>query len=178
MADERLAETIAKLNATIEPALERMGYELVHLELKRAGRGKMMLRVLIDFVGRDSYDPPQRGESGEPAPGELPPIDISDCIKVTKTLSPLLDVEDPIGSAYTFEVSSPGVNRPLTRPRHFELAVGKDVRVKTRVPVAGESFFIARLEEASEEGIALDVRGAQVSIPYRLISKANLEFKF
>ena len=81
-------------------------------------------------------------------------------------------------SKYTFEVSSPGINRPLKTPRHFALAQGMQVRVKTRVPVGDAKFFIAPLTEVDDDGITLDVRGEPVHIPFRLVAKANLEFEF
>jgi ribosome maturation factor RimP len=106
-------------------------------------------------------------------------VGIEDCTRVSRLVSPLLDVEDLIQVAYDLEVTSPGVNRPLKRPEHFRRAVGCDVRVKTRTPVEGGlSFFIAPLAEATEEGITLDVRGQPLAIPYRNISAAHVEYKF
>lgn len=183
MSDERLAETLERLHRLVEPLLERQGLELVDLELKRGPR-RFLLRVTIDKVGKTHYRGSATRNEDEALPEE---VGIDDCTRISRELSPLLDVEDVIKSAYLLEVSSPGVNRPLKKPEHFRLATGLDVRIKTRVPIAvttaagnpaNESFFIARLAEANDEGIALDVRGHRVDIPYRLIAQANIEYRF
>lgn len=176
VSEERLAETIERLHRLVEPLLAREGLELVDLELKR-GPKRYLLRVTIDKAGKTHYRGSAARSEDEAMPDE---VGIDDCTRISRELSPLLDVEDIIKSAYLLEVSSPGVNRPLKKPHHFELAQGCEVRVKTRTPVgpANESFFIARLTEASDEGIALDVRGTRVDIPYRLIAQANIEYRF
>jgi len=180
VSEERLAETIERLHRLVEPLLEREGLELVDLELKR-GPKRFLLRVTIDKAGKTAYRGSALREEGEPLSDE---VGIDDCTRISRDLSPLLDVEDVIKTAYQLEVSSPGVNRPLKKPHHFKLALGLDVRIKTRTPVASaaggpnESFFIARLTEANDEGIALDVRGQRVDIPYRLIAQANIEYRF
>ena len=176
MSEERLAETIERLHRLVEPLLEREGLELLDLELKR-GPKRYLLRVTIDKVGKAAYRGSAARSEDEVLPDE---VGIDDCIRISRDLSPLLDVEDVIKSAYLLEVSSPGVNRPLKKPHHFKLAQGLDVRIKTRTPVAptNESFFIARLIEANDEGIVIDVRGQRVDIPYRLIAQANIEYRF
>jgi len=170
MATERIAETIDRIRQAIIPLLEREGYELVELELKR-GPKRHLLRITVDRAGITRYRGSAKDEGDDG-------VGITDCVKVSKLLSPTLDVEDLIPTAYTLEVSSPGVDRPLKRPEHFERAIGLTIRVKTRVPVAGESFFIAPLTEVTDEGIALDVRGRRVDIPFRLIGQANIEYRF
>lgn len=174
--ERRLAETIERLHRLVEPVLEREGLELVDLELKR-GPKRYLLRVTIDKANKTAYRGSAQRDESEPVQDE---VGIDDCTRISRELSPLLDVEDVIKSAYLLEVSSPGVNRPLKVPRHFKLAQGLDVRVKTRAPVGphNESFYIARLTEADDDGIALDVRGERVEIPYRLIAQANIEYRF
>lgn len=176
MAEERIAETLERLIALVEPVVAREGMELVDLEFK-PGRRQAILRILIDRADRGAYRgrPPKKGE-----PSPTDEVGIEDCTRVSHALSPLLDVEDIIPTAYALEVSSPGVNRPLKHPRHFELAQGLDVRVKTRRPVGeqNESFFIARLVASDTEGITLEDRGQRVEIPYRLIARANVEYRF
>lgn len=176
MSEERLSETLERLHRLVEPLLEREGLELVDLELKR-GPKRYLLRVSIDKAGKTAYRGSASRSQDEPVSDE---VGIDDCTRISRELSPLLDVEDIIKSAYVLEVSSAGVNRPLKKPHHFKLAQGCDVRIKTRTPVgpANESFFIARLAEANEDGIALDVRGTRVDIPYRLIAQANIEYRF
>lgn len=179
MASERLAETIDTLHRVIEPVLEREGFELVELEYKLTGakRSRYLLRLTVDRVGRTSYDP-VREDDGTGRAVPVGGVTVQDCALLAKAIGPLLDVEDVVPGAYHLEVSSPGVNRPLKKPEHFALAVGRKVRVKTRVPVEGESFFLAPLVASDDEGLVLDVRGTEVRIPYRLVGKANLEFEF
>lgn len=173
MAQERLAETIERIEALVLPVLTREGLELVDLEYKRAPK-RFMLRLLVDRAGRTRY----QGSARDPEPpGEG--VTIDDCVRVSKLVGPLLDVEDVIPTAYTLEVSSPGVNRPLKTPAHFKAAVGLMVRLKTRVPVhQADSFFIAPLTEADDERVVLDVRGTPVEVPYRLVASASIEYQF
>lgn len=171
MADERLAETLTRLEDLIGPVIEGEGFELVHFTYKPGAHG-YMLRLMIDRPGRSSYAAPKTAEE-RIALG----VTIDDCAVVSRAVGPALEVEDVIPSAYTLEVSSPGVDRPLVKPAHFALALGMKVRLKTRVPVAGESFFIAELKAVESSHIVLDVRGEDVEVPYRLVSKANLEME-
>ncbi len=171
MAADHIAETLERLAEAIAPIVEREGFELFDMELKRSSKGHL-LRVTIDVQGRESY--PEA--AGRAAAGET--VGIHDCVRVAKALGPVLDVEDLVPGKYTLEVSSPGVNRVLKTPRHFELAVGRKVRVKTRIPVEGESFFIAPLVAADADRVVLDVRGSEVEVPYRLVSRAILEAEF
>lgn len=175
MSEERFAETMERLHRLVEPVLEREGLELVDLELKR-GPKRYLLRVTIDKAGKTAY----RGAAARDKDELGDEVSIDDCTRISRELSPLLDVEDVIKASYLLEVSSPGVNRPLKTPRHFKLAKGLDVRIKTRTPVGpnNDSFFIARLDEAGDDGITIDVRGRGVEIPYRLIAKANIEYRF
>ena len=173
MVQERLAETLERIEALVRPALEREGFELVDLEYKR-GTKRYLLRLLVDRAGRTRY----RGSVRDPEP-VADSVGIDECVTISKLVGPLLDVEDVIPIAYTLEVSSPGVNRPLKRPEHFRAAAGLMVRVKTRVPVGGgESFFIAPLIEVDDERIVLDVRGQRVEVPYRLVAAASIEYQF
>ena len=170
MPKEHLAETLDRLHEIVESVVVREGYELVDLELG-GGKQRKRLLVMIDRPGRTSYAAPSRdGETLGPAP-----VGIRDCVKITKALGPVLDVEDAIRSAYNLEVSSPGLDRPLKTPHHFRLASGLTVRVKTRVPIDGENFFVAPLLKADDEEVVLSVRGAEVRIPYRHIRQARLE---
>ncbi|MDP6944844.1 MAG: ribosome maturation factor RimP [Myxococcota bacterium] len=173
MPNEQIAETLDRLHQIVEGVVVREGYELVDLDLG-GGKKRKRLLVMIDRPGRTSYARPARGGDGEgPAA-----VGIADCVKITRALGPVLDVEDVIRSAYNLEVSSPGLDRPLKRPEHFRLAVGMTVRLKTRVPIDGESFFVAELLRADEDGVEISVRGEERCIPYRHIRQARLEVQF
>lgn len=180
---DSLAETVQRLHELVEPVLDAEGFELVDLEFARSGgkRGGYRLKLVIDKAGRTSYSPERKADGSLAEAG----VTVDDCVRVSKTLGPLLDVEDLIDGAYHFEVSSPGINRPLKRPEHFALAVGHKVRVKTRVPIAPPDgtapvkFFIEKLRAADDEGITLALGGkGDLTVPYRLIAKANLEYEF
>ena len=170
MAKEHIAETLDHLHDIVNGVVTREGYELVDLELG-GGKARQRLLVMIDRPGRTTYKAPKRGEVAEGPPA----VGIGDCVKITKALGPVLDVEDAIRSAYNLEVSSPGLDRPLKTPRHFELAQDMLVRVKTRVPIEGENFFVATLVGSNDDTITLLVRDSEIEIPYRHIRQARLE---
>ena len=106
-----------KLIALIEPLLGQLGYELVDLEYA-PGRAHAVLRIFIDRP---------RGVG----------VGLDDCERVSHELSALLDVEDPVPSAYTLEVSSPGLDRVLRTPAHFQRFVGERVWVELKWPATG-----------------------------------------
>ena len=136
----------------LEPAIERLGYELVDIELKLGGRDGM-LRVYLDKVDG---------------------IDIEDCETVSHQVSAILDVEDALSGHYTLEVSSPGLDRTLTKPAHFERFMGEDVRVKLRFPLEGRRNFKGALKSADEKQIEIEVDGQSHSLPLTMIESARL----
>ena len=136
----------------LEPAIERLGYELVDIELKLGGRDGM-LRVYLDKADG---------------------IDIEDCETVSHQVSAILDVEDPLSGHYTLEVSSPGLDRTLTKPAHFARIMGEDVRVKLRFPLEGRRNFKGALKSADEKQIEIEVDGQSHSLPLTTIESARL----
>lgn len=136
----------------LEPTIERLGYELTDLELKLGGRDGLV-RVFIDKTGG---------------------IDIEDCEAVSRQVSAILDVEDPLPGHYTLEVSSPGLDRALTKPAHFQRFMGEDVRVKLRFPLEGRRNFSGALRAADEENIEVEVDGESHSLPLATIESARL----
>ena len=173
MTNERLAETIDRLTALFEPVLEREGFEIVTMHVGR-DRRVFALKMMIDRLGRAHYAPTVSEDGERVTDG----VTVDDCARVHRLLKAIIDGEGVLGDDYSMEVSSPGVNRPLTRPEHFEKATGLKVRLKTRVPIAGTDFFIAPLVSAGDEGVVLAVGDEQVDVPYRSISKANVEHEF
>jgi ribosome maturation factor RimP len=95
--------------------------------------------------------------------------------RVSRELSEILDGEDVVDGAYTLEVSSPGINRPLKRPEHFMRFIGKKIRVRTRDMINGRRSFLGRLLEVSPVSIALDQDGTRWDIPFEQIEKSNYE---
>ena len=138
------------------PLAASEGMEVLDIELRREGsRGGRVLRVYLDKEGGPNID-----ELG----------------RVSRGLSDLLDEhEDVVDGNYTLEVSSPGINRPLRRPEHFERFVGKKIRVRTRDMINGRRAFLGELLEVSTEKIAVSQDGARWEIPFSQIEKSNYE---
>ena len=141
-----------KLIALIEPLLTTLGFELVDLEFA-AGRGHSQLRVFID----------------RPAG-----VGLDDCEQCSRELAALLDVHDPIPSAYTLEVSSPGLDRVLRTPAQFARFAGTKVTVELLVPRAGRRRYTGRLQAAGADRVEVDVDGEMVSASYAEILRARL----
>ena len=141
-----------RLIALIEPLLVQLGYELVELEMAPAhGRGS--LRIFVD-----------RPEG----------IGIADCERVSREVSALLDVEDPIPTAYALEVSSPGDDRVLRTPAHFERFRGSRVLVELLAARAGRRRYTGLLQEVSATGVALEVDRQRVDVTFGEIAKTRL----
>jgi ribosome maturation factor RimP len=136
----------------IEPVLGRLGYELVELEYA-AGRAHGVLRMFIDREGG---------------------VGLDDCARVSREVSAVLDVEDPIPTAYTLEVSSPGFDRVLRTQAHFGRFVGARVFVELKEPRAGRRRYTGTLLEVDEGGIALEVDRERVAVAFGEIGKARL----
>jgi len=150
----KLEELVVKIRELIEPAIDSMGVELDDMELGRM-KGKILLRVYIEKQGGVSID---------------------DCEKVSREIATVLDVEDPVPGAYVLEVSSPGLDRPLRKPRDFIRFSGKKVRVVTNEPVDKQTFFVGKIENATDEDVMLVLqKDKKITISYNNISKARLE---
>jgi ribosome maturation factor RimP len=141
-----------RLIALIEPVLGRLGYELVELEYA-AGRSQAVVRLFID----------------QPAG-----ITVDDCERVSREVAALLDVEDPVPTAYTLEVSSPGFDRVLRTPAHFGRFVGSRVFVELKAPRAGRKRYTGMLQAADGQGIELEVDRQKVVVAFDEIAKARL----
>lgn len=103
-------------------------------------------------------------------------VTVDNCITVTRQLSRVLDVEEPMKSQYRLEVSSPGLDRPLFTPAHYRRFVGHTIKLKAHTPIHGQRHFVGTLTEVNDEGIVLAVAppGEAVSIAFSAIDKANL----
>ena len=140
---------LAKL---LEPTVERLGYELADLEVRLGGKGGL-IRVFID-----------KPEG----------IDLDDCEKVSLAVSAILDVEDPVPGNYNLEVSSPGMDRKLTKVEHFQRFEGETVKVQMRFPIEGRRRFRGTLVSSDDENIVVDVDGESHSLPLKTIDTARL----
>jgi ribosome maturation factor RimP len=103
---------------------------------------------------------------------------LDDCELISRKLSDVLEIEDPITQAYRLEVSSPGIERPLKRTKDFQRFQGEKVQIKTFSEVEGKKQFVGILGETTEETVTLDVDGTMIGIPRKKISKANLVWEF
>jgi ribosome maturation factor RimP len=153
-------EIVVKAREVAEPLLLQEGLELVDVEWGRDG-SSWVLRVFIDKPGAR--------------------VGLDDCTTATRAIETALDVEDFIPQAYSLEVSSPGVNRPLVKPQHFEKALNQKVKIKTFGPLGTppRKQFTGKLVAFAEATATVDVEGAgQFRIPLKDIAKANLEYDF
>lgn len=141
-----------ELAALLEPTVERMGYELADLEVRLGGKGGF-IRVFID-----------KPEG----------ICLDDCEQVSRAVSAILDVEDPVPGHYDLEVSSPGLDRKLTKIEHFQRFIGETLKVSMRFPVAGRRRFRGQLLSVDEENIVVEVDGQSHALPLAAIDTARL----
>jgi ribosome maturation factor RimP len=158
-----MALDLDRIRDAAERAARAAGVEVVDIEWK-VGKQRF-LRVFID----KPFVPGERRE-GKPVG-----VSHSDCQAVSEQLSVLLDVEDLVpGPPYVLEVSSPGLDRKLTRPAEFERFAGRKARVSVSEPVEGQSFFEGRLAGYAEGRVKIDVQGRIIELPLAGIRKAQL----
>ncbi len=141
-----------ELQKLLIPTIEGLGYELMDLEARLSG-GSGVLRIYID-----------KPEG----------IGVEDCEQVSLAVSALLDVEDPVPGHYDLEVSSPGLDRKLTKPEHFQRFEGKVIKVQMRFPIEGRRRFRGPLVSSDEENIVVEVDGESHSLPLATIDTARL----
>ena len=116
----------------------------------------------------------------EPLPGQKRGVTLDDCANFSRIVSAALDVEDPLDGTYELVVSSPGIDRPLRTPEHFERYKGQRARVKTYGPIAeagNRKTFVGNLlgYDAARSAVLIDVDGTTFAVPHQQISKANLD---
>jgi len=141
-----------ELRELLQPSIERLGYELADLEVRLGGRSGVV-RVFIDHPDG---------------------IGLDDCEKVSRAISALLDVEDPLPGRYDLEVSSPGLDRKLTKIEHFQRFTGEVVKVQTRFPIQGRRRFRGRLVSSNDSNIVVEVDGETHELPLATIQTARL----
>lgn len=143
------------LRKLVEPTIMALGYELVAVELS-GGTGQHKLVLYIDRAGGLSVD---------------------DCALVSRQVSALLDVEDPISGHYTLEVSSPGLDRPLSSRADFARFAGRMVRAQLARPLGGQDGqrrFKGLLKGIEGESVLLEVDGELARLPFEAIERARL----
>lgn len=144
--------TLSQIEAIVEPVVQSLGFELWGLQYSAHRKGAL-LRVYID------------GDQG---------ITLDDCAAVSEQLGAVLDVEDPIGVAYTLEISSPGLDRLLFTPEQFGRYVGSRVRLRLGSALQGRRRFEGRIAEVSGDGLTLETEDQRWVLPMDAIEEARL----
>jgi ribosome maturation factor RimP len=144
--------SVQKLNELLQPLVEDLGYEFVGLEYNSNPKNSV-LRIYID------------GQDG---------VGIEDCETVSRETAALLDVKDPIRSQYNLEVSSPGLDRPLFTPSHYNEFVGCEAQINLFAPLDGRRKFNGPILNAGETSVSIEQDGSEVTLDYDNIAKAKL----
>jgi len=138
----------------IEPSLDAMGYRLVRL-MQTGGPRRPTLQIMAE----------RRDEA---------PMTVEDCAEISRSVSALLDVADPIASAYMLEVSSPGIDRPLVRPEDYDRFAGFDARIELDEPLDGRKRFKGKLLGRDSDVVRLAAETGEVRLPLAVIARAKL----
>ena len=144
--------TRTELRKLLEPGVSAMGFELVDVEVA-GSRHNPTLRVYIDSPGG---------------------VNVDDCASVSRQLSALLDIEDPLPGHYTLEVSSPGLDRPLVKPEDFRRFVGETIKVKLQAPLLGRRNFSGRLVNVAADHVVMEVDKEIFNLAFDAMERARL----
>ena len=151
-----MSSKLEQLQAMLAPVVGALGYECWGIEFISQGRHSL-LRVYIDHANG---------------------IQVDDCEKVSRQVSGVLDVEDPISSEYTLEVSSPGMDRPLFTLEQFAKHAGEQVKIKLRSPFEGRRNFQGLLKGVEEQDVIVQADEHEYLLPVDSIEKANIIPRF
>lgn len=141
-----------RLQQMLEPVVEAMGYELVLLEFAPSSKHGL-LRLYIDHADG---------------------ITVDDCERVSREVAAQLDVEDPISIQYRLEISSPGLDRPLVKPEHFQRFIDEQARIQLLAPLNGRRRFIGWIRQADEQSVTLETQDGSVVLPFADMERARL----
>ena len=144
---------IDRIEKIIEPTVKNLGFDIVRVLL--SGDHNPRLQIMA-----------------EPLEGRA--MNVDDCAAISRAVSALLDVEDPVSSSYTLEVSSPGLDRPLVRLQHFERFAGYEARIETAMAIDGRKRFRGRLGGIEGDNVLLQVDKNEWVFPFPDIQKAKL----
>ena len=146
-------EQTHRVEELIAPSLEALGFELVRVRF--GGPGRPTLQIMIERQDREA-------------------LTEDDCASASKAISALLDVEDPIGGAYNLEISSPGLDRPLTRIGDFERFAGFEAKIEVTVPVDGRKRLRGQVLGVENGNVRISRDEGSHSVPFETIKKAKL----
>lgn len=144
----------AEIARLVEPTLQGMGYELVRVQFG-GGSGRPTLQIMAERTDRR-------------------PMTVEDCAEISRNVSALLDVEDPLQDAYLLEISSPGIDRPLIRPQDYERFAGFEARLELARPLDGRKRFRGRIGELAGDTVRIIEPAGEVRLPLDQIHKAKL----
>lgn len=147
-----MTEASAQIRELIEPAVEGLGFELVRVTY--GGGRKPTLQIMAERPDGT--------------------MSVDDCAQLSREVSLILDVEDPLPGEYLLEVSSPGVDRPLTRPKDFERWVGFETKVELVNQLDGRRRFKGRMTAFNGSEVVMETEEGQVVLPFSEVSKAKL----
>ena len=148
-----MSAKLKQLEDILRPVVEGLGYEFWGIEFRSHGHHSK-LRVFIDDA-----------ENG---------IAIDDCEKVSRQVSGVMDVEDPIQTEYTLEVPSPGMDRPLFRLEQYEAFIGHKVQIKLRMAFEGRRKFLGLIKGVEGDDVVVVVDDHEYLLPFDSIEKANI----
>jgi ribosome maturation factor RimP len=143
----------AAVERLVAPSLAATGFEVVRVQF--LGQYSPVLQIMIERTDRRA-------------------VSVDDCANVSRAVSALLDVEDVIPGSYTLEVSSPGIDRPLTRPEHFVRFAGFEAKLETRVPLDGRKRFTGRLLGLEGERVRIATAEGELALPLADVQRAKL----
>jgi ribosome maturation factor RimP len=159
-----MSDIVSQVRSIANRVAASYGLEIFDVSFRREGPG-MVLRVQIDRPG--------------PAATAEESVSVADCASVSRDLSAILDVDDVVAAAYTLEVSSPGLDRPLTRPDDYERFAGRFAKLVLREPVDGQKYFKGRLGGVDGGHVLIDGEDRRTHrVPLDMIARANLEVEF
>ena len=145
---------VERVERLVEPAIAAMGFELVRVRLS-GGRSRRVLQIMAE-------------------PHAAAAMNVDDCAEISRTVSALLDVEDPLPGGYVLEVSSPGIDRPLVKRRDFERFAGHEVKFEVARAIDGQRRFRGRLKGVVEDRVRIEFGDGEAEIALADIAAAKL----
>lgn len=147
-------EVLAAIERMVDPSLRALGYEVVRVNMT-GGDGRRTLQVMVEREDRRD-------------------MTVDDCAAISRDISAILDVEDPLAGAYTLEVSSPGIDRPLVKKQDYERFAGFEAKLETHRSIDGRKRFKGRLAGIEDDAVRIDCDGVEAAVPLAEIARAKL----
>jgi ribosome maturation factor RimP len=148
-----LMDLSSRIQDLIEPSVDELGFDVVRVQM--SGKDTVSMQIMVE----------RKDGQG---------MTVDDCASVSRAISTLLEVDDPIKGAYTLEVSSPGIDRPLVRIRDFERFLGFQAKIEINQPLDGRRRFKGELLGVKDDVVRILVDGVEVNLPHPDIHKAKL----